>query len=287
MIEFSGRTALVTGGGSGIGEALALALGAEGAAVVVADLFEDRAADVVRRIEAAGGTALAVACDVSDRASVRAARARALQAAAPVSLLFANAGVTALKPMTAMSADEVDWIMDVNLMGVIHCMETFLPDIVAHGGHVTATSSVAGLIPEALPTHAPYVATKLGLIGLMLNLRQELAQAGVGCTVLCPDGVATRIAESPRNRPARFGGPSAEPVGVPSAADVAKIRFRPPQEVARMVLRAVRDNRPMVLTDSAKKALFLETYVDVVLAAFDEAARFDAELAGEASLSPG
>jgi hypothetical protein len=95
--------------------------------------------------------------------------------------------------------------------------------------------------------------------------------------VLCPDGVATRIAESPGNRPARFGGPTERPIITPAGVDMSAIRFRPPEEVAEMTLRAVRANQPMVLTDAAKRQVFLDSYVAVVLQAFDEAAAFDHE----------
>lgn len=280
MTEISGHTALVTGGGSGIGRGLALALAGAGARVVVADISHARAAEVAGEIAEAGGEALAVGCDVSDRASVRDAREAARRRFGPVLLLFANAGVTALEPLVGMSEEDVDWILGVNLMGVAHCLEAFLPDMVAaRAGHVVATASVAGLIPELLPTHAPYAASKAGVIGMMLNLRHELSEAGIGSTVLCPDGVATRIAESSANRPARYGGPAAGVVSV-DGVDMSAIRFRPAEQVAEMTLRAVREGRPMVLTDAARRPVFLDTYVNLVLQAFDEAAAYDRETAG-------
>jgi NAD(P)-dependent dehydrogenase (short-subunit alcohol dehydrogenase family) len=124
----------------------------------------------------------------------------------------------------------------------------------------------------------PYTAAKAGVIGMMLNLRMELAQCGVGCTVLCPGGVATRIHETPRYRPARFGGPSQERLKAAPRAFVQhteKLQFRPPEEVARMVLDAVRADRAIVVTDASQREIFLQRYVDVVLSAFDDAAAFD------------
>ena len=279
MTEIAGRVALVTGGGSGIGRGLSRALAGESASVVVADVQEEKAAEVAAEIVEAGGAALGVACDVSDRASVARVKESAREAFGPVSLLFANAGVTAVQPLVEMSSDDIDWILAVDLHGVVHCLEAFLPEMVSRGsGHVVATSSLAGLIPDSLPDHGPYAAAKAGLIGLMLNLRHELSERGVGCTVVCPGGVATGIGQSFANRPARFGGPSSR--GVSLAKDIkvhVPVTFRQPEEVARMVLRAVQRDRPMVVTDASQRAFFFRSYVELVQAAFDDAEEFDEE----------
>jgi NAD(P)-dependent dehydrogenase (short-subunit alcohol dehydrogenase family) len=277
MTEIVGRAAVVTGAGSGIGRALARALAAEGASVVVADIVADRAQSVASEIGGAGGSAVAVVCDASDRASVRDLKAKADTAFGAASLLFANAGATSFQRLTEMSDDEVDWITEVNLRGVSHCLQAFLPDMVARrAGHVVATASMVGLIPDLLPYHAPYTSAKAGVIAMMLNLRMELAETGVGCTVLCPGGVTTRIHETPRYRPTRYGGPLEGTVRAPEGyVQSRKISFRPPEEVAQMVLRAVRENRPMVVTDASYREAFTRGYVDVVLSAFDDAADFD------------
>jgi NAD(P)-dependent dehydrogenase (short-subunit alcohol dehydrogenase family) len=282
MTDIAGRVALVTGGGSGIGQALALALAHQGASVAVADLWGDRAAEVVEEITRSGASGMSVECDVSDPSALAELRERVSASLGEVSLLFANAGVTALQPLVEMERNDVAWIFGVNLMGAVSCLEEFLPDMVRAGsGHVVATSSTAGLIPESLSAHGPYAGAKAGLIGLMLNLRLELARAGVGCTVVCPGGVATRIGQSPANRPARFGGPSERPLS-PTATTVQiphPIEFRPPDEVAAMILRGVRADRPMVITDASQREYFLRSYVDLVLSAFDQTVEFDAEQA--------
>ena len=278
MTDISGRTALVTGGGSGIGRALAMRLAAEGASVVVADILQERADSVAKEIAGAGGTAAAVSCDVSDRASVRDAKARANAAFGPVTLLFANAGATSVERLTDISVEDFDWITEVNLLGVSNCLQAFLPDMIAQrGGHAVATASMAGLIPTWLPYHVPYTAAKAGVIGMMLNLRAELSEFGVGCTVLCPGGVATRIHQTSRYRPARFGGPYDGRVNAPRGfvQHTEKLTFRPPEEVAEMVLLAVRADRPIVVTDATQRERFLQSYADVVLSAFDDAAEFD------------
>jgi NAD(P)-dependent dehydrogenase (short-subunit alcohol dehydrogenase family) len=287
VTEIVGKAAVVTGGGSGIGRAIALALAAEGASVAVADILPENAGGVAREIEAAGGTAVAVVCDVSDRASVHQAKAKANAALGPVSLLFANAGATSFQALLEMSEADVDWIVGANLMGVFNCLSAFLPEMVeARDGHVFATSSLAGLCPAWIPYHTAYSGAKAGILGLMLNLRLELADLGVGCSVLCPGGVATNMGrDNARYRPDRFGGPGDEPVETPQAvkdlfADVG-LTFRAPEEVAQMVLLAVRENRPVVVTTGVDRQVFLETYVDPVLRAFDEVDEFERSLAAE------
>lgn len=277
MTEIAGKTALVTGGGSGIGRALALALAAEGARVVVADILHESATAVTDEIRNAGGAALAVTCDVCERASVHKMKAEANAAFGLVSLLFANAGATSFLRLTDMSDDEIDWMTTVNLSGVSNCLQAFLPDMIAaKEGHVVATSSMAGLIPAWVPYHVPYTAAKGGVIAMMFNLRCELAEFGVGCTVLCPGAVESRIIETPRYRPARFGGPVDGKIEAPKGfLQTATPTFQTAEEVAQRVLCAVRENRQMVVTDSTRRELFMESYVNVVLSAFDDAAEFD------------
>lgn len=278
MTDIAGRVALVTGGGSGIGRGLALALAAEGASVIVADIGQGRAPETVEAIRAAGGTGHAVHCDVSDRVSVLAMKAEADRTLGLPTLLFPNAGVTAFDPLHEMTPEDVDWMIDVNLKGVFHCVEAFLPHMLAQGGgHICATSSMAGLIPPRIPDHVPYVAAKMGVIGMMLAMRADYARHGIGCTVLCPGGVQGRMTECTTVRPQKYGGP-AEAIPVPTDIITRnKIQFRRPDSVAQMILRAVRNNRAMVLTDHTRRGYFQELYVDAVMQAFDDCEAFAAE----------
>jgi len=282
MIGIKGRTAVVTGGGSGIGRSLVLALAREGAKVVVGDIMPDNARAVAEEATANGGTAMPVKCDVCDKGAVERMKAEANAAYGPVSLLFPNAGATSFERLTDMSENDINWIIQVNLMGVTHCLTTFLPDMIAaREGHVVATASAAGLLPAWIPFHSPYSAAKMGIIGMMLNLRYELAEFDVGATVLCPFGVETSMKHNNQlYRPDRFGGPRNEPVKLPGTFfQDTGVKFRSPDDVAQMVLRAVRENRPMVVTDPSHRKTFEETYLDVVMRAFDDAEAFDKEQA--------
>jgi NAD(P)-dependent dehydrogenase (short-subunit alcohol dehydrogenase family) len=276
MTEITDRTAVVTGGGSGIGRGLALALAKAGAAVAVADIRLESAQVVAEEIRAVGGAAMAVHCDVGDRDSIRTMKAEITRSLGPVSLLFANAGATSFERLPDMSDNDIDWIIEVNYLGVTNCLMAFYPDMVkARDGHVFATASAAGLMPSWVPYHAPYSGAKMGIIGTMLNLRVEASEAGVGCTVFCPGGVESGMKENNASyRPARFGGPQEGGVKVPQGF-LQKVNFRPASEVAELCLQAVRSNRPMVVTDGAMRKIFKETYADLVMAAFDDVDKFD------------
>ena len=279
MTDIAGRVALVTGGGSGIGRSVAKALAKEGASVVVADIIFDRAKSVAEDIRTSGGTAIALACDVCERASLKQLKADANAALGRVSLLFANAGATSFERFTEMSDADIDWIIQVNLMGVTYCVQAFLPDMIAagQGGHIVATASMAGMLPAWIPLHAPYSAAKMGIIGLMLNLRLELAEQRIGTTAYCPGGVATGLKDNnERYRPQRFGGPGPGPIRVPEGFfQEAKLTLFPPEQIAPMVLRGVRNNRAIVFDHADQRRLFLETYQSLVMQAFDDVEEYE------------
>lgn len=275
MTEISGKAAVVTGGGSGIGMGLAKELAKQGAAVAVADIILENAEKVAGAIQAAGGRAVALACDVCDRESVNAMRDAAVAALGPVQLVFANAGATSFDPLMDMSDDDVDWIVDVNLMGVMRTTRAFLPQMVAAGGgHVCATASMAGLLPGWIPVHAPYSAAKAGIIGLMMNLQLEMREHGVFTTSYCPGGVATGMKQNnARYRPAKFGGAGeGEELHVGEVNhEQTSLAFYTPEAIAPMVLDAVRNNRAFVFDHPEQRDLFRQTYAGVVEACYDAA----------------
>ena len=286
MTEIAGRTALVTGGGSGIGRGLVLGLVDEGASVVVVDLLQDRAEEVAAEVRDKGGTAIAFACDVSDRASVNEMKQQANDALGPVSLLFANAGVTWFDRLTEMKDEDIDWLVGVNLMGVFNCVTAFLPDMVEAGeGHLVATASNAGLNSGWVPYHVVYASTKSAVIAMMLNLRMELDEVGIGSTVYCPGGTGpSRIGESIHFRPEKFGGPlDTNPDDLMKAVGPEWTRKNivgsfDAYEISPHIMRAVKENSAIVVDHSNQRWAFYEHFVNHAVAAFDEAEAFEKTL---------
>ena len=279
MTEIKGA-AVVTGGGSGIGMGLAKQLAKQGVAVAVADIILDNARRVTDEIRAAGGKAVAIHCDVCERDSIKQMKSEATAALGFIKLVFANAGATSFDPLMDMSDADVDWIVQVNLMGVLNTTRAFLPDMMAaKQGHITATASMAGLLPGWIPVHVAYSAAKAGIIGAMLNLSLEMKEYGIRTTVYCPGGVATNMkANNSLYRPPRFGGPSEGAVNVPKASFQGKPpAFYPPEAVAPIVLRAVQNNRPFVFDHAEQRRIFRETYSGVVEACYDDIDAYERE----------
>ena len=242
--SFVGRVAVVTGAASGIGRALALGLAREGARVVVADRDEAGMAGVVAAIRGLGGEAIGVPTDVSELAQVQALADRAFSAFGKVHLLCNNAGVAVWGGLEAATHRDWQWVLSVNLWGVIHGVEAFVPRMIARKepGHVLNTASMAGLI--ASQGLGVYNTSKYAVVGLSETLAKDLRPYGIGVSILCPMGVDTRIRESERNRPgalrneAPAGGEPVNLIGRTLAVET----------VAEMALAAIRENRLYVIT---------------------------------------
>lgn len=249
MEELSGKVAVVTGAASGIGRALAERWAAEGMRVVMADIEKEPLTEASEALRDKGAEVLAVPTDVSDGAQVDALAEAAVDAYGAVHLLCNNAGVGAGGPVAELGADDWEWVLGVNLWGVIHGLRAFLPGMLASGeeGHVVNTASVAGLLGG--PWMAAYSASKYAVVGISECLHQELAPTRVGVSVLCPAWVNTNIASSYRNRPARLGG-GGEQEGGPLTRVLAQLLASglAPEVVADHVAEAVRRRRFWVLT---------------------------------------
>src|SRR5580704_6437907 len=205
MQSLRDKVAVITGGASGIGKAVAARAAAEGMKIVVADIEEGPLKEAEAEISSTGADVLGVVADVSDAASVRDVRDRALDRFGAVHLVHNNAGIGLGGPIWEVSEQDWRWILGVNLWGVVHGIATFVPLLLEQGeGHIVNTASVAGLI--VAPFLGPYNATKQAVVAISETLFKDLqsvgAPMGVGVSVLCPGFVRTRIAESDRNRPA-------------------------------------------------------------------------------------
>lgn len=216
MQDLNGKTAFITGGASGIGLALARAFANENMAVVLADIEPQALEAAVNSLKSQGARAAGVICDVADAESVEAAAQAAIAEFGKVHIVCNNAGVAAGGGLDPISISDWRWVMDVNLMGVVHGVAAFLPHIRAHGegGHIVNTASIAGMISTM--GFSPYPASKFAVVAASEGLHQQLAAENIGVSVLCPAFVKTRIHQSGRNRPPGLG-----PVETPAAGSAA------------------------------------------------------------------
>jgi len=200
--EFGGRVAVVTGGASGIGFSLASAFAAEGMKVVLGDIEAPALDDAVGKLESSGAEVIGVVTDVSDGVQVQALADAAVARFGAIHIACNNAGVGAGGLSWEAPLSTWEWVLGVNLWGVIHGLRAFVPILMQQPqGYVVNTASVAGLV--AGPLMAPYNASKHAVVALSETLHHEMAMMAphVKVSVLCPGWVRTRIADSARNRP--------------------------------------------------------------------------------------
>ena len=238
-----GKTCVVTGGASGLGLAMAHRFAAAGMQVALLDVEQAALDQAVAQFD---GEVLGVHCDVRLADDVAGARDRVLERFGAAHVVCLNAGVGAMIPVLETSLETWRWTVDVNLMGVVHGLHAFGPGLVDQGdGHLVLTASVAGLI--SAPGLGAYSATKHAVVGMAATLRDELAETGVGVSVLCPGLVKTRIFESERNRPDEYGD---ETHGDPAMVEAFRSMLAAgasPESVAEMVHDAVVANRLFIL----------------------------------------
>ncbi|HEU0221818.1 MAG TPA: SDR family NAD(P)-dependent oxidoreductase [Paracoccaceae bacterium] len=248
MQELSNRVALVTGGASGIGLAIARSLAAAGMRVAIGDIDETALERAAAELRSEGATILPLILDVGDAASWARAAAEIEHSLGPVQVLCNNAGVgPGRSKVEDLSPEDWNWTLQINLTGVFLGTRTFVPRLVSGGleGHVVNTASILGLFPT--PFHAAYVTSKFAVVGLSEVMRMELAPKRIGVSVLCPGLVRTRLrANSLSRRPSR---PEARP---PVAVAAEPGPDRPlgiaPETVGPFVLSAIRDSRFYVIT---------------------------------------
>ena len=261
MKEFQGKVAVVTGAASGIGRALAEHAAQLGMKVVLADIEEGALQQAKQALEASGAQVLAVKTDVSKAEEVEALAQQTLEHFGAVHLLFNNAGVAAGATVWDSSLADWQWVLGVNLWGVIHGVHTFVPLMFKQGteAHIVNTASIACLVSG--PGLGIYKVTKFGVVTLSETLYSELMLTGapIKVSVLCPGWVKTRVMESERNRPAAMQNVAQEPLNPVGEAFLQMVQQAietgmAPGQVAEAVFQAIREEKFYILTHPNFKA---------------------------------
>jgi NAD(P)-dependent dehydrogenase (short-subunit alcohol dehydrogenase family) len=265
MSRLAGGVAVVTGGGDGIGRALVLEAARRGMRLAVADIRQDAALQVAAEVQALGGEAIALACDVSDPASIEDAAAAVTTRYGHANLVWANAGIGIAGGFLDARRRNLDWMYRVNVYGTFDTLRGFHALLPGTGlRHFGITGSMAGLTASAGASPA-YDASKYAVVGIAEGLRAELEGTGTGVTLLCPGLVNTRIWDGGRARPGRFGGPRSQP-------EETGERWRrdgmDPAFVARAALDAVEaDAFHVVVPETPDRADAIRARGDALLAA--------------------
>lgn len=264
MQELEGKVAVVTGAGSGIGEGIARAAHSAGMSVVVADIDWEKAQSVANDL---GEKALAAKVDVSSLESVEALRDQALKHYGGVHLLCNNAGVWIGAMMAEADLKDWQYLINVNLYGVIHGVKAFMPLFIEQGeGHVVNTASMGGLISG--PPEGLYTTTKFAIVGLSESLVMEVAEHGVGVSVLCPGLVNTNlITQSFAVRPDELDPGIAHDQPAPDVAQGIS-----PIVVGEQVIDAVKEGTFYIITHDDYRDIIAMRH-DGILAALDEHAK--------------
>lgn len=281
MKDLRGRVAVVTGGASGIGRAMAAAMIAEGMQVLIADIESDR----LHRTAAEIGAAAQVV-DVTRADQVAALADGVMQRFGRVDVVCNNAGIGPMAPLEQLTQADWKWMLDVNLWGVIHGISSFLPLLQANpdGGHVVNTASMAALMP--VPGLVAYCASKYAVLGLSEAMAEDLAASGsaVGVSILCPGPVQTDLGTSTRNRPANLAG-ALKDVKLEDSVQFQDqpVNWLGAEATAALVLRAIRNNERYVITHPDMIDPVLARHRAIEAAFAQEAAR---RAAGESASAP-
>lgn len=266
--ELGGRVAAVTGAASGLGRAMALAFASEGMHLALADVDQQGLEKTRAQLDFPGIKSISMRTDVSKATEVEAFAEKCARELGAIHVVCNNAGVSVSGPVWETSEAEWQWILGVNLLGVVHGVRAFAPRLIAQDeGHIVNTASVAGLISP--PGMGAYCVSKHAVVTLSEALYHDLRERGsrVGVSVLCPAYVPTGIADSERNRPTGLSFPQkskgrlAKEAALRKAVASGKLSA---DDVARAVVAAVKENRFYVLTHPAIKSAVRVRMEDVL-----------------------
>jgi NAD(P)-dependent dehydrogenase (short-subunit alcohol dehydrogenase family) len=274
-LQLDGLTAVITGGGSGIGRALAMAAAQRKARIAVVDIDRHSAEDVAREIASEGGRAVGYGCDVSKFEACADLSQRIQADFGKVNLLFNNAGVYVAGPLEKTKPSDAAWLLAVNVLGVVHGVQAFLPALRAarEAGQLAVivnTGSENSLgVPVAGP-HTVYTSTKHAVLGLSDALRKDLEVSGIAVSVLCPGVVVTDLFDSRRNRPADFGGPrSVKPQHARTAREQMQRHGQLPERCAELCFEGLARGDFLIITDPTIRDFYVKRHQEV-LAALDQ-----------------
>ena len=256
MKNFQGKVAVVTGAASGIGRALAEAFAAEGMKVALADIERNSLEKAAAEMRGSGHDVLPVVTDVTKAADIDALARQTLEVFGAVHIVCNNAGVFTAGVSWEAPIEDYEWVLGVNIWGVIHGIRTFVPIMLRQGseGHIVNTASMAGVTNG--PYSAPYYMSKHAVLSLSESVYHELKLRGakIGISALCPEIIATNIDKAKRNRPEalrRQGPPPAESDLVEAALSSFIGKGTPPAVLAQRVLSAIREERFYILSEDA------------------------------------
>ena len=286
MKDVAGKVAFITGGASGLGLAMARSFTAAGMKVAIADIQDDALAAAQQEFSESNADVITIKVDVTDRDALEEAAKETESAFEKIHVVCNNAGVAVSGNIKDHTYQDWDWVMGVNLDGVINGMQVFTNRVISHGegGHIVNTASMAGHV--GIQGMSIYNTSKFAVVGMSEAIAGDLAHFGIGVSVLCPGFVATGIYTSERNRPEPFGGAAA------SQFDLAKDEFRTDEELARMqagldamldpsligdmVLHAVQENEFWILSHPELRA-GIQSRSQGINDAFDRWAAFRAD----------
>lgn len=265
MKSLQGKVAVITGGGSGIGRAIAHALADSGAIIVVSDIQAHAAQAVAQELNQRGGRAIAVTCDVSKPGDVQALADTAYAEFGAVHILCNNAGVTwrPLRGILDATLEEMKFIFDINYWGVVHGMLAFLPRMRHQDGekHIVNTASIVALLPTA--GHVPYGSSKAAVSYLSETAAEELAPHGFGMTILCPGIVTTDLATnsaSVRAASISTDPRNFEPLATPLNDKLYTMGILAPEQVGVLVRNAILENTLYVHTAAVPGSMVIERF---------------------------
>jgi NAD(P)-dependent dehydrogenase (short-subunit alcohol dehydrogenase family) len=280
-MDFSGKTAFVTGAANGIGLGICRALARSGVNIVLADIEQAQLEIARRELATFNVRTRAIEVDVSDAAAFERAADQAEAEFGNIHFLFNNAGVSlGAMPLWEVTPAQWDWIFGVNVQGVINGIRILVPRLRRHGesGHVVNTASIGGLQVNPKLRNGSYAMTKYAIVALSEALALDLEGSAIGASVLCPALVNTTLHASSQRRPARLGGPYQRP-----GAEIAKAwqsTGLAPDDVGRRVLDAVAHSEFFIFTHEEPRKWIEERHARL-LAGFDSIARYNAKKSAE------